>query len=247
MSKKEELFGIHSVESVLDHAPERLIELFIQKDAQKKELNTLIAKAKKQGVAVQWMQKKSLDRKANQGNHQGVYAVVQAQPTLTEHDLSTLLEKHAQDALFLVLDQVTDPHNLGACLRTADATKAHAVIVPKDGAAKLNPIVRKVASGAAETVPLIVVTNLARALKMMQEAGVWVYGTAGEATQSLYDIDLTGPTAIVMGAEGTGMRRLTRETCDGLLSIPLQGTVDSLNVSVAAGVCLYEAVRQRRQ
>jgi 23S rRNA (guanosine2251-2'-O)-methyltransferase len=147
--------------------------------------------------------------------------------------------------LFLVLDGVTDPHNLGACLRTADATGVTAVIVPKDKSASITPIVRKVASGAAETVPLVQVTNLARALRELQDMQVWVIGTAGEATESLYAVDYSGPVAIVMGAEGDGMRRLTRETCDQLITIPLLGTVSSLNVSVATAVCLYEVVRQR--
>ena len=165
---------------------------------------------------------------------------------LSEADLYSIIENAGADPLILVLDGITDPHNLGACLRTADAAGVHAVVVPKDNSASLNDTARKVASGAAETVPLIVVTNLARTLKKLQQLGVWLSGAAGEAAENLYDTDLTGPRAIVMGAEGSGMRRLTRETCDQLISIPMRGSVSSLNVSVATGVVLFEVMRQRQ-
>jgi 23S rRNA (guanosine2251-2'-O)-methyltransferase len=163
-----------------------------------------------------------------------------------ENMLDELLERGEGPALLLVLDGVTDPHNLGACLRTADAAGAQAVIVPKDKSATLNATVRKVACGAAEVIPLVAVTNLARTLEKLQKKGLWVVGTAGEAEQMIYQLDMTGPTVLVMGAEGKGMRRLTREHCDYLAKLPMGGSVSSLNVSVATGVCLFEAVRQRR-
>ena len=164
---------------------------------------------------------------------------------LDEADLDAVLNKQSEPFL-LVLDGVTDPHNIGACLRTADAAGVHAVIVPKDKSAGLTATARKVACGAAESVPLIQVTNLSRTLKHLQDKGVWVIGTAGEAEQLIYQVDLKGPTALVMGAEGKGMRRLTREHCDQLVKLPMAGAVSSLNVSVATGVCLYEIVRQRQ-
>ena len=181
---------------------------------------------------------------APEGRHQGVVAKVSAALALP-HTLDGVLEGLSEPALLLVLDGVQDPHNLGACLRVADAMGAHAVIAPKDRAAGLNPTVRKVASGAAETVPFITVTNLARTLRELQELGIWVVGTAGEAENDLFGMKLDGPLALVLGAEGEGLRRLTRENCDQLARIPMFGTVESLNVSVAAGICLFEARRQR--
>ena len=178
--------------------------------------------------------------------HQGVIAQLKKIDNLGEGALDDILDKAGAAPLLLVLDGVTDPHNLGACLRTADAAGVHAVIVPRDRAAGLSPVVRKVAAGAAETVPLIQVTNLARTLRWLQERGLWLVGTDDEATQSLYDAKLTGPMAVVMGAEGAGMRRLTKEQCDLLVNLPMKGVVESLNVSVATGVTLYEVVRQRK-
>ncbi|HLV48177.1 MAG TPA: 23S rRNA (guanosine(2251)-2'-O)-methyltransferase RlmB [Aliidiomarina sp.] len=245
MSKKEEVFGVHSVQAILNHAPERVVELFVQQAKDKLDHGAILKLAKQAGVRPQFCQRKVLDNRCGEGNHQGVLVVVTALAQLTENDLPALIENSKTAPLFLVLDQVTDPHNLGACLRTADAAGVTAVIVPKDKSSKLTSVVRKVASGAAEIVPFIVVTNLARTLRELQDLGIWIVGTAGEATDSLYASKLTGPTALVLGAEDTGIRRLTRELCDELISIPLKGTVSSLNVSVAAGVCLFEAVRQR--
>ena len=189
-------------------------------------------------------QRKTLDDKANGANHQGIIARVKAAKQLNENDIDGILAQH-ESPLLLVLDGVTDPHNLGACLRNADAAGAAAIIVPKDRSAPMNATVSKVACGAAEVVPLIRVTNLARTMLTLQEQGIWFVGTAGEATHDIYQAKLTGPLAIVMGAEGDGMRRLTRETCDDLIKIPMAGSVSSLNVSVASGICLFEAVRQR--
>ncbi|RUO23029.1 23S rRNA (guanosine(2251)-2'-O)-methyltransferase RlmB [Aliidiomarina minuta] len=245
MSKKEVVHGIHAVNSIIKNNPERLIELFVLQGRGDKALDSILKLARNAGVRAQECQRKTLDQKVNDENHQGVVAVVTPAKHYNEGDLPALFEKAGQQACFLILDNVTDPHNLGACLRTADAAGITAVIVPKDKSAKITSTVSKVASGAAETMPFVVVTNLARTLREIQALGVWVIGTAGEATETLYQADFKGPVAIVMGAEGSGMRRLTREHCDQLISIPLAGSVSSLNVSVAAGVCLFEVVRQR--
>lgn len=247
MSQKVTVFGLHAVRAILNSYPERLVELYVSKERQDDAVQEIVNACYATGIRPQWVPKQALEKRSEGGNHQGVVATVHSPPTLTEYDLASLIDATDSAALFLVLDGVTDPHNLGACLRTADAAGVTGVIVPKDKSAQITPTVRKVASGAAELVPLVVVTNLARTLRDIQELGVWVYGTAGEATQSVYDIDYKGPVAIVMGAEGKGMRRMTRETCDELVAIPLSGSVSSLNVSVASGVCLFEAVRQRSE
>ncbi len=238
------LYGIHAVKAVLEKEPARFIEAFVLKGRQDERLLPLINQLQQFGVSVQQMGRKTLDDKAKGANHQGIIARVKAAKPLNENDLEQILLEQ-QQPLFLILDGVTDPHNLGACLRNADAAGVAAVIVPKDRSAPLTATVSKVACGAAESVPLIRVTNLARTMRAMQQQGVWIVGTAGEATHHIYQAKLTGPLAIVMGAEGDGMRRLTTETCDDLIKIPMAGTVSSLNVSVASGICLFEAVRQR--
>ncbi len=240
----ELIFGFHSIEAILAKEPERFLEIFALKGREDKRLNPVIDEARKFGISVQFMQRKALDNKANGEQHQGIMARVKPARQYDEKDLDVIIAREATP-FFLVLDGVTDPHNLGACLRSADAAGVHGVIVPKDKSAKLNGTARKVACGAAETVPLIQVTNLARTLRDIKEAGVWVVGTAGETDTHVFDANLTGPMAIVMGAEGDGMRRLTREHCDVLVKIPMVGTVSSLNVSVATGICLFEVLRQR--
>ncbi|ART80050.1 23S rRNA (guanosine(2251)-2'-O)-methyltransferase RlmB [Oceanisphaera avium] len=240
----ELIFGIHALESLLDVHPEKVLEVWLLKGRDDERLNRLQARLLEVGVKAQFSNRSALDNKAKGGQHQGVVAKVQAAPILNETDLAQLLENQATPFL-LVLDGVTDPHNLGACLRTADAAGVHGVIVPKDNSAGLTPVVRKVACGAAEVVPLFQVTNLARTLRMLQDKGIWVVGTAGEADHSVYQSTFSGAQALVMGAEDKGMRRLTREHCDELVSIPMAGSVSSLNVSVATGVCLFEMVRQR--
>ncbi|VEJ08752.1 23S rRNA (guanosine(2251)-2'-O)-methyltransferase RlmB [Actinobacillus delphinicola] len=241
----EQIYGIHAVQAFLTRAPERLIEVYVLKGRDDKRLNPILQQLRQLGIAVQFCGRDALDKKAQGENHQGVIAKIQEAKPLNENDLDTLITNTA-NPLLLVLDGVTDPHNLGACLRTADAAGVTAVIVPKDNAAQLTSVARKVACGAAETMPLVRVTNLARTLRELQQRhNIWVVGTAGEATSTLYETKLTGATALVMGAEGDGMRRLTRETCDELISIPMAGSVSSLNVSVATGVCLFEIVRQR--
>lgn len=241
----EQIYGIHAVNAFLANAPERLIEVFVLKGREDKRLQPLLTELYQLGISVQFLNRQTLDKKADGEVHQGVIARVQPAKELNESDLDRILQQKSQP-LLLVLDGVTDPHNLGACLRTADAAGVDAVIVPKDKSAQLTSIARKVACGAAEVMPLIRVTNLARTLReLQQDHNIWVVGTAGEATETLFQSKLTGGLALVMGAEGEGMRRLTRECCDQLISIPMAGSVSSLNVSVATGVCLFEIVRQR--
>ena len=240
----EFIYGIHAVKAVLEKDPARFIEAFVLKGRQDERLMPVLNQLQQFGVSIQQMGRKALDDKAKGANHQGIIARVKPAKALNEHDLDAILAQHEQP-LLLVLDGVTDPHNLGACLRNADAAGVAAVIVPKDKSAPMTATVSKVACGAAETVPLVRVTNLARTMRALQEQGIWFVGTAGEATHDIYQSKLTGPLAIVMGAEGDGMRRLTRETCDDLIKIPMAGSVSSLNVSVATGICLFEAVRQR--
>lgn len=244
MTQLERIYGVHAVEALLRHHPKRVKQLWLAEGRQDPRVQALIELARQARVAVGQRDRRELDEWA-EGVHQGVVAEVSPSQVWGEAMLDELLDRCEGAPLLLVLDGITDPHNLGACLRVADAAGAHAVIAPRDRAVGLNATAAKVASGAADTVPYITVTNLARALRELKDAGVWVVGTAGEATKSLYETELDGPVALVMGAEGEGMRRLTRDTCDVVMQIPMAGTVESLNVSVASGVCLFEAVRQR--
>ncbi|QLE86925.1 23S rRNA (guanosine(2251)-2'-O)-methyltransferase RlmB [Shewanella sp. Scap07] len=244
MKKQDITFGIHAVEAVLKNSPERVIEMWVLQGRDDQRLTPLLAMAAEYGVSVQKASRKVLDDKASSGQHQGIIARVKAAKQLNDNDLLAMLDKTEQPFL-LILDGVTDPHNLGACLRNADAAGVHGVIVPRDNSVGLTPTVSKVACGAAEVVPLYQVTNLARTMKSIQDKGIWIVGAAGEAEHDLYKADLKGPLAIAMGAEDKGLRRLTREGCDSLASIPMSGSVSSLNVSVATGICLFEAVRQR--
>ncbi|OOG25382.1 23S rRNA (guanosine(2251)-2'-O)-methyltransferase RlmB [Thioalkalivibrio denitrificans] len=239
------LYGLHPVLAALRRRPVTVRHLWADAGRRDARMREILSAAHEAGVRVERVEAAELERLCPGVRHQGVVAEGDALPALTEADLPERAAQ-AQDPLLLVLDGVTDPHNLGACLRTADAAGVMAVVVPKDRAAGLTPAVRKVASGAAESVPLVQVTNLARTLDALKAAGVWVAGTDDHAPQSLYQADLKGPLALVLGAEGQGMRRLTRDRCDLLVSIPMLGSVSSLNVSVAAGVCLFEAVRQRQ-
>ena len=241
------IYGFHAVEGVLKREPKRIQELWLQSDRRDKRAQAIETLAANQGVALARVERYRLDMEID-GRHQGVAARVEAGKAdvlLDEAGLIALV-KAAANPLLLVLDGVTDPHNLGACLRSADAAGVAAVVVPKDNSADLSsPVVQKVASGAAEIVPFARVTNLARTLRSLKDAGVWIVGTTGYTDTSLFEQDLSGPVAIVMGAEGEGMRRLTTEQCDFLVKLPMVGTVESLNVSVATGVCLFEALRQR--
>ena len=238
------VFGIHAVEAFLQRSPQDVLELFVMKDRDDKRMQPIIQLARQNGVSVQFCNRKTLDDMVS-GQHQGVVAKARLQSSGNEADLAAIVAENDKPFI-LILDGVTDPHNLGAILRSADAAGVHAVVAPKDRSVKLTSVVRKVACGAAESVPFITITNLARTMRELQEAGVWIVGTAGETDTLVYDADLKGPLALVLGAEGEGLRRLTRETCDSLVKIPMFGTVSSLNVSVAAGICLFEAVRQRR-
>lgn len=237
--------GIHAVAAVIENDPAGLLEVMIAREARNPRLDELAAAARSAGVAVQRAPRATLDRLGEGVRHQDVLARVREKPAPDERDLPELVERAGNAALFLILDGVTDPHNLGACLRSAAAADATAVIVPKDHSAPLNAAAKKAAAGGGEVVPLVRVTNLARAMETLKQAGVWIVGLAGEATESLYARDLRGPTALVMGAEGEGMRRLTGERCDFLARIPISAAMESLNVSVAAGICLFEACRQR--
>lgn len=239
------IYGMHAVGALLANAPERIIEVNLLKGREDKRLMPLVEQISQLGISVQWLNRQTLDKKVNGEVHQGIVAKVRPAKELNEQDLAQIIAKQP-NPLLLVLDGITDPHNLGACLRSADAAGVNALIVPKDRACNLTATARKVACGAAETVPLIRVTNLARTLRELQQTyNIWVVGTAGEAEQSLYQSKLTGGLALVMGAEGEGLRRLTREHCDQLVHIPMAGSVSSLNVSVATGVCLFEILRQR--
>ncbi|MFV0681050.1 23S rRNA (guanosine(2251)-2'-O)-methyltransferase RlmB [Ottowia sp.] len=237
------LFGFHAVGVRLKTAPASVIELYVDPSRRDARMKQFLARAGEAGVRVIEADAARLAKLAGGMGHQGVVARVQT--IETARSLDDLLDALADPPLLLVLDGVTDPHNLGACLRVADGAGVHAVIAPKDHAAGINATVAKVASGAAETVPYFMVTNLARTLGELKERDIWVIGTTGEADKTLYQIDLTTPTALVLGAEGPGMRQLTRKTCDELARIPMMGAVESLNVSVASAVGLYEARRQR--
>ena len=244
MSQLEKIYGLHAVEALLRHHPKRVKQVWLAEGRGDPRVQVLLELAAQARVSVGQCERREMDAWV-EGVHQGVVAEVSPSQVWGEAMLDELLDRAEGPPLLLVLDGVTDPHNLGACLRTADAAGALAVIVPKDKSATLNATVRKVACGAAEVIPLVAVTNLARTLEKLQQKGLWVVGTAGEAEQSLYAQDLTGPIVLVMGAEGRGMRRLTREHCDYLVRLPMAGSVSSLNVSVATGVCLFEALRQR--
>lgn len=239
-------YGIHAVRVMLARSPQRVRRVLVTSGRDAGRLGELKALAQRAGVQVVPADEAMLDKVAEGGRHQGVVAEIAARTGDPETQLEEALEAAQGPPLLLVLDGVQDPHNLGACLRSADAAGVHAVIAPRDRAAGLTPVVRKVAAGAAETVPFISVVNLARTLRELKDRGVWLVGTDDAADKTLFEADLSGPLALVMGSEGEGMRRLTRECCDQLVSIPMAGAVESLNVSVAAGVVLFEAVRQRR-
>ena len=245
MSKPRRIVGLHAAQSALEHTPDKLSAAWLDAGRLDARLSRLKQQLEVAGVALQLVNRKELERLAEGRNHQGVIVEVAMAEELGESELREALAALPAMAFFLVLDHVQDPHNLGACLRSADAAGVQGVIITKDQSVGITPTVAKVASGAAETVPLYKVTNLARALGWLKEAGVWIVGAAGEAEKTVYQTDLNMPLALVMGAEEKGMRRLTREHCDFLVKIPMLGQVESLNVSVATGILLFEAVRQR--
>ncbi len=237
------VYGIHAVSLRLKKQPQSCRELLLM-EKRNQRLEAVYQLARQRGVPVTIETRDSMTLLSGSEKHQGCVLTVTDQGSV-KADLQTLIESKHANMLLLVLDGVQDPHNLGACLRTADACGVDAVIIPRDKSVGMNATVEKVAAGAAQMVPLIEVTNLGRALETIKDAGIWVYGTSGEAEQSLYDFDYQGPLALVMGNEGKGLRRLTQEACDHLISLPMLGSVESLNVSVATGVCLYEINRSR--
>lgn len=240
-------WGLHTVRILLERQPGRVRLLWLQQGRDDPTTRALRDRASATGVRIATRSVAELDRLTEGAVHQGVVAELVPQRPPDEDDLARIVEAAGRELLLLALDGIQDPHNLGACLRTADATGVHAVVAPRDRAAGLTPSARKVAAGAAEVVPFVQVINLARTLRSLKAAGAWVVGTEGGAERELFDADLTGPLVLVMGAEGAGMRRLTRECCDLTIRLPMHGAVESLNVSVATGIVLYEALRQRRQ
>ncbi len=239
------IVGINPVEGALSNDAERVREVLVEQGQRNARVQALAEQAKALKIPVHHRPRDQLDKLAGEARHQGVVALYEPPPMAHEGDLAKLMERDGANTLVLVLDGVTDPHNLGACLRSAAAAGVTAVIVPKDRAVGLTPVVRRASAGGADRVPLIAVTNLARTLRELKDAGVWITGLAGDTDTSIYGVDLKGPVALVLGSEGEGMRRLTRELCDFVAKIPMPGTMESLNVSVATGVVLFEALRQR--
>jgi 23S rRNA (guanosine2251-2'-O)-methyltransferase len=246
MKKQSIIFGFHAVAAVLASAPERIVKLYQQADIENKRLQTLLEQAQQNQIAIEVVDKQQLNAWAQGARHQGVLIEVLPQPLQDEEALLSQLAQSEKPPFLLLLDEVQDPHNLGACLRSANGAGVDAVIITTDRSTGLTPVVRKVAAGAAETTPVITVTNLASTLRRLKKAGIWIFGLAGEAAEPIYQTDLTGPIGLVLGAEGKGLRRLTRSLCDRLIAIPMAGSVSSLNVSVATGVALFEIVRQRQ-
>ena len=240
------VYGVHAVTALLANPHRSIKMLYVNKDRIDKRLQDLLSIALQKNIPVEHLSAQKMNQQFADFVHQGVVASAKKLPEYIESDLEQLLDSCKKPSLILILDGITDPHNLGACLRSADAAGVDFVIIPKDKNAGVTPVVSKVACGAADSVPLVRVTNLARAMAILKDQGVWIYGAAGEAGASLYELDCKTSIALVMGAEDKGMRHLTRELCDGLFFLPVLGTVTSLNVSVATGVSLYEVVRQRR-
>jgi 23S rRNA (guanosine2251-2'-O)-methyltransferase len=247
MSNTEFVFGIHTIAALLKKNTNHISVLYLQQERQDQRLQQIIDLAKLNHVNTKVLPRGELDKLLPNVNHQGVIARCQTEIHFVEDDIATILADLKDPPFLLILDGVQDPHNLGACLRSANAAGVHMVIAPKDRSVGMTPAVRKVACGAAEVTPFVQVTNLARTLEFLKEQGIWLYGAAGESSNSLYQAKLTGPIGLVLGAEEKGLRRLTREICDDLLFIPMFGSVSSLNVSVATGVFLFEAVRQREK
>jgi 23S rRNA (guanosine2251-2'-O)-methyltransferase len=244
--KIEIIYGLHTVRHTLEQSPENIIEIFVDKSkGSNSDIERMLELANAAKIQVQKVSREYLDKQSDAALHQGVVVKQRSSKKSNDGDLDTLLAKDDWALLFLVLDGIQDPQNLGACLRSANAAGVDAVLLSKDRSAEVNATVSKVASGAAENTLIITVSNIARTLRKLQEAGVWIVGTAADVKKSLYELDLTVSTAIVMGSEGKGLRQNTREHCDHLVKLPMQGVVESLNVSVASGVCLYEVLRQR--
>lgn len=247
MNKNTEvIFGIHAVEQVVNKRPECIINLWVQDNLKSSTAKKLLHKLNRLDIRIQFVNRKTLDKMTNDNRHQGILIEVKGISTNIYHDLESVISKKTSDSLYLILDSIQDPHNFGACIRTAVAAGVEAIIIPKNKAVSVNETVRKVASGAAENIIIITVVNITRTIKSLKEAGIWIVGTASELGTSLYELDLTMPTAIVMGNEESGIRSQIKKECDYIASIPISGKIDSLNISVAAGVILFEAVRQRK-
>jgi len=244
--KQARVYGLHAVQAALDYSADKIQQAWIAKHRKDQRLSEIVSALEQHGISICQVEPRKLDNLAAGKRHQGVIVAMQLPQIASENQLKAKLgENNNTGAFYLVLDHVQDPHNLGACLRTADAAGVQGIIITKDQAVGMTPTVCKVACGAAETVPVYQVTNLVRILRWLKDQGVWIIGAAGEAQQSIYQVDLTLPMALVIGAEEKGMRRLTREQCDLLVKLPMLGQVDSLNLSVAAGVMIYEVLRQR--
>jgi len=239
------IFGIHAVQAALDFSADKIKYIWVDNQRQDKRLLPLLKQLQARHLPVEKVDRKRLDKLTDGKSHQGIVAEVELPDIHSEEELKHIVSTMESMPFFLVLDQVQDPHNLGACLRSADAAGVHGIIITKDNSAGITPTVCKVASGAAETVPVYQVTNLSRTLRWLKEQNIWIVGSTGDTDQSIFNTDLNMPLALVMGTEGTGMRRLTQEQCDFLVKIPMVGQVESLNVSVAAGVMIYEAFKQR--
>lgn len=250
IGKKECIFGFHAITAVLNSCPQKIYQLYRQEGRDDQRIQAILQLANFHHIPIQGLSKRQCDEWSKGAVHQGILAEIKIAKPLNERDLFIFLGQHRQDetrpAFLLVLDEVQDPHNLGACLRSANAAGVDGVIVSQDRSVSITPVVRKIAAGAAEMTPLFIVTNLATTLKKLKKVGVWCYGLDQSATQLIYNTVLTRALAFVLGAEGKGLRRLTKDRCDGLIAIPMAGSVSSLNVSVAAGICLFEAVRQRQ-
>ncbi|BBB15197.1 23S rRNA (guanosine-2'-O-)-methyltransferase RlmB [Candidatus Rickettsiella viridis] len=246
MLKKEFIFGFHAVEAILQQSPERVLQLYRQEGREDKRLESIISLAERQHIPLQIVSRATLDKWTAAERHQGILVEIKSFPVKEEKDLFQFIDGLEKAPFLLLLDEIQDPHNLGACLRSANAAGVDAVVITQDRSVGLTPTVRKIAVGAAETTPVFTVINLANTLRKLKSQGIWIYGLDGAAKKPLYDMDLKGPIGLVLGAEDKGLRRLSKELCDGLLAIPMQGSVESLNVSVAAGICLFEVLRQRR-
>jgi 23S rRNA (guanosine2251-2'-O)-methyltransferase len=239
------MYGLHAIQAALEVTTPRVTEIWLANDREDERTTSIIQLAAQHGIALHKVEREQLDKRLPDVQHQGGIARCKPISQLDEKALYSLIDDLNEPAFLLILDCVQDPHNLGACMRSAEAAGAHAVIAPKDRASSLTATALKVSSGAAERLPFIQVTNLSRVLKDLQQKGVWLVGTSGDCEQSLFEVDLKGPLGLILGAEGKGIRRLTRENCDQVVYIPMKGQAESLNVSVASGVCLFEAARQR--
>ena len=245
MMKSQYIYGLHAVEAILKNTPQKVRHLFLQRGRYDQRMRKILQLAHENDIKPEIISRRKLDELLPECQHQSVAAIIVGSVIYQETDLVGLLDSLEHLPFLLILDGVQDPHNLGACLRSANAAGINAVIAPKNNAVGLTPVVRKVACGAAETTPYIQVTNLVRTMRMLKDRGIWLYGADADVKTRIYEVNLTGPIGLILGGEEKGLRRLTQEHCDGLMNIPMLGTISSLNISVAAGICLFEVIRQR--